>query len=68
MTTDTLFESIAEELIRDSVITKGKMFGSSGLKVSGKVFAMVVKGALGACPIFLGKMASAGVANKGVTG
>ena len=23
---------------------------------------------LGACPIFLGKMASAGVANKGVTG
>lgn len=43
---DSLFESVADALLGDSTITKAKMFGSQGLKVGGKVFAMVVKGKL----------------------
>lgn len=43
---DPLFESVADALLGDSTIAKAKMFGSQGLKVGGKVFAMVVKGKL----------------------
>ncbi|MDX2018972.1 MAG: TfoX/Sxy family protein [Deltaproteobacteria bacterium] len=41
---DPLFAPLARafEKVRD--VTVGKMFGSAGLKVNGKVFAMVVKG------------------------
>ena len=44
--TDPLFAPIVEALARDPEITEGRMFGSPGLKVGGKVFAMLVKGAL----------------------
>lgn len=37
---------MAEELLADPRISVGKMFGSSGLRIRGKVFAMVVKGKL----------------------
>lgn len=40
---DELFESIVKVLLRDSRITCSRMFGSMGLKVDGKVFAMFVK-------------------------
>jgi hypothetical protein len=43
---DQLFESVAEALLSDSRISQAKMFGSPGLKVGGKVFAMLVKGKL----------------------
>lgn len=40
------FDSIVKLLTKDSAITKSKMFGSIGLKVNGKIFAMLVKGKL----------------------
>lgn len=43
---DPLFASIIDAFTADRNVTVGKMFGSIGLKVSGKVFAMVVKGKL----------------------
>ena len=42
-TADKLFEPMVEALISDIKISKSKMFGSPGLKVGGKVFAMLVK-------------------------
>lgn len=41
---DPSFAPIVEAFARDREVSRGKMFGSVGLKVSGKVFAMVVKG------------------------
>ncbi len=46
MTPDELFDSIIQAFARDPRVTKSKMFGSPGLKVSGKVFACLVKGKL----------------------
>ena len=43
---DAGFETIARAFAKDGDVSTGKMFGSSGLKVNGKVFAMVVKGSL----------------------
>lgn len=43
---DDLFESVAEPLLADRVITTARMFGSTCLKVSGKVFAVAYKGRL----------------------
>jgi TfoX/Sxy family transcriptional regulator of competence genes len=40
------FELIATELLKRKGIEQGRMFGSAGLKVSGKVFAMCVNSAL----------------------
>lgn len=41
-----LFAPIASELLKDSAISEGRMFGASGLKVGGKVCAMLVRGRL----------------------
>lgn len=41
---DPGFARIAHAFEKDRDVTLGKMFGSVGLKVRGKVFAMVVKG------------------------
>lgn len=46
MTAEEQFESIVKALRSDSRINTSKMFGSSGLKVGGKVFAMLFKGKL----------------------
>lgn len=43
---DQLFTPIADAFAGDPDVEVGKMFGSSGLKVRGKVFAMIVKGDL----------------------
>lgn len=43
---DALFAPIAAAFAGDRAVTQGKMFGSPGLKVRGKVFAIVVKGRL----------------------
>lgn len=43
---DDVFAPIVDAFAADRNVTVGKMFGSSGLKVGGKVFAMVVKGKL----------------------
>lgn len=37
------FASLAEALLADAGVSEGRMFGSQGLKVGGKVFAMLVK-------------------------
>jgi hypothetical protein len=41
---DAGFAAIARAFENDRDVSLGKMFGSVGLKVNGKVFAMVVKG------------------------
>ncbi len=46
MNAEQIFESIVAEALADPRVVKAKMFGSTGLKVAGKVFAMVVKGKL----------------------
>ena len=46
MAAQELFESIVAAHAGESSITTSKMFGSPGLKVDGKVFAMLVKGKL----------------------
>ena len=43
---EKLFNSIVEQFLAQSGISKSKMFGSEGLKVGGKVFAMLFKGKL----------------------
>ncbi len=40
------FAPVIEAFAGDRKVRQGKMFGSVGLKVNGKVFAMVVKGRL----------------------
>lgn len=46
MSGDKQFEAIVEAYLGEPAISRGKMFGSSGLKVGNKVFAMLVKGKL----------------------
>lgn len=46
ITADQDFASIERAFAPDRDVTVGKMFGAVGLKVKGKVFAMVVKGRL----------------------
>ena len=41
---DPRFARVADAFARDPQVTYGKMFASMGLKVSGKIFAMLVKG------------------------
>ncbi|MBI5287972.1 MAG: hypothetical protein HY873_03245 [Chloroflexi bacterium] len=41
---DPDFAPIARAFEKDRGVSRGKMFGSVGLKVNGKVFAMLVKG------------------------
>ena len=43
---DRVFAAVAEALTKREGVTTGRMFGADGLKVDGKVFAMVVKGRL----------------------
>lgn len=43
---DPLLAPIVEAFSGNRDVTLGRVFGSSGLKVGGKVFAMVVKGKL----------------------
>lgn len=43
---DPLFASIIDAFAAGRNVTAGEMFGSIGLKIGGKVFAMVVKGKL----------------------
>ena len=46
MTAEETFERIARSFLRDPAVSRGRMFGSEGLKINGKVFTMVVKGDL----------------------
>jgi TfoX/Sxy family transcriptional regulator of competence genes len=46
MTNEELFEAIAAKLLNDDAISRKKMFGSTGLSIGGKVFALLVKGKL----------------------
>jgi TfoX N-terminal domain len=41
-----LFDAVVEAVKHDSGVGEGRGFGSSGLKVGGKIFAMLVKGEL----------------------
>jgi TfoX/Sxy family transcriptional regulator of competence genes len=43
---DELFEAVVDAVEHDPAVGTGRMFGSSGLKVGGKIFAMLVKGKL----------------------
>jgi hypothetical protein len=43
---DLGFAEVQKRFSRAPSVTQGVMFGSTGLKVKGKVFAMLVKGAL----------------------
>lgn len=42
----TLFEPIAKAFLKESGVTEGKMFGTSVLKIKGKVFVFPMKGKL----------------------
>lgn len=44
--TDQFFRSAAQKVLRDTRVAPSRMFGSTGFKVGGKVFAMLVKGNL----------------------
>ena len=46
MTSDERFQAVVEALRVRTDVTVGRMFGSPGLKVGGKVFSMLVKGKL----------------------
>ncbi len=46
MDADHLFETVIAQLVGRPGITKSRMFGSTGVKVGGKVFAILVKGKL----------------------
>ena len=43
---DPRFQKVAEAFADDRNVTYGQMFASMGLKVNGKIFAMLVKGKL----------------------
>lgn len=43
MASDVVFESVVDAMLGDPGVTQARMFGSPGLKVNGKVFAMLVK-------------------------
>ena len=44
--TDGLFDDITKAFVSDSKVSQSKMFGSPGLKISGKVFAFLMNGKL----------------------
>jgi hypothetical protein len=46
MTAEKLFESLSEAFAAEPAVSHGRMFGSPGLKIGGKVFAMLVRGLL----------------------
>lgn len=46
MEADTLFKPVVKALLGDPRVAQSRMFGSPGLKIGGKVFAMLVKGKL----------------------
>ncbi|SRR5260370_42490150 len=46
MTPEERFDAVVETLRAQTGVTVGRMFGSPGLKVGGKVFSMLVKGRL----------------------
>jgi TfoX/Sxy family transcriptional regulator of competence genes len=46
VTSEELFKSITAKLLSDEAISRKKMFGSTGLSIGGKVFALLVKGKL----------------------
>lgn len=46
MTSEERFQAVVEALQVRTDVTVGRMFGSPGLKVGGKVFSMLVKGKL----------------------
>lgn len=46
MSAEETFDRITRTFLRDPAVSKGRMFGSEGMKIGGKVFAMVVKGDL----------------------
>jgi len=43
---DELFALVVETTLKDHKVTQSKMFGSRGLRIGGKVFAMLYKGKL----------------------
>jgi TfoX/Sxy family transcriptional regulator of competence genes len=43
---EAMYSRIVEDELKDERVTLGKMFGASGLRIDGKVYAMVVKGQL----------------------
>lgn len=43
---DEIFGTLAARLLADPTVSEARMFGSPGLKVGGKVFAIEVKGRL----------------------
>jgi TfoX N-terminal domain len=45
-TADSAFAPIVQAFQKDTAVAPARMFGSDGLKVNGKVFAMLVKGDL----------------------
>lgn len=45
-TGEDLFGAVADAVEHDPAVSTGRMFGSTGLKVGGKIFAMLVKGKL----------------------
>lgn len=40
------FDTLARSFLGNPAVSTGRMFGSDGLKIDGKVFAMIVKGNL----------------------
>ena len=44
--TDQIFDSIVKAFGNDPKVSQSKMFGALGLKISGKVFAFLMKGKL----------------------
>lgn len=46
MSADELFEGVVGALEGEPDVSAGRMFGSPGLKIDGKAFAMLVKGRL----------------------
>jgi TfoX/Sxy family transcriptional regulator of competence genes len=43
---EDLFEAVSEAVEHDPAVSTGRMFGSTALKVGGKIFAMLVNGTL----------------------
>ena len=43
---EQLFEQLLARFLTNPQVSEGRMFGSPGLKVAGKVFAMLVRGEL----------------------
>ena len=43
---EVLFDSLTKDFLSDQKVSQSKMFGSPGLKISGKVFAFLMNGNL----------------------